>query len=168
MALPAGSDWPGAVHGEVVSPTGKRAYLTSTIAALLGKSDRWVTGLASSGKIETERGRAVHKQGGERWFLIADSFEAFGTAEKWWPPPPPRESPDGQNWAELIAMQGADLEAARAKVAALEVRCRHLKSDNSRLHEENTELYDIIGRLGRLGGRRASGQPGPEQDKPPG
>lgn len=166
MSMHPGDSWPGGVFGEVVSPSGKRSYLTATVVELLGKTSRWATGLASSGKIETERGKAVNKQGGERWFFIADSFEAYGTAKRWWPPPARPAPVDVSEWAELFRMQGADLEAVRAAVVGLEQQCEELRRKNSQLIAERAELYSIVERLARLGGS-AGGHPGTDVNEQP-
>lgn len=73
MSLAPGASWPGAARGEVVSPSGRRAYLANTVATLCGRSAKWATNLAGT-IVESERGRIAGHRGRDTWFLLADSL----------------------------------------------------------------------------------------------
>ncbi|MDO3101047.1 hypothetical protein P5V93_23295 [Mycobacteroides abscessus subsp. abscessus] len=113
-----GTPWPDAVHGEVHSPSGRRAYLAADAAALAGKSTKWATELARSGAVDSETGLIAGRSGGRpAWFLLADSLEAHLAGE---PSGPSQGSVEPQtDLAHLLQLQGADLEAERQTVAQL-------------------------------------------------
>ncbi|SKS75067.1 Uncharacterised protein [Mycobacteroides abscessus subsp. bolletii] len=141
MSATAGTPWPGAARGEVVSPTGRRAYLVAQAAELADRSTRWAADLARAGKaIESERGHIVGRQGAEAWFLIADSFEKhLGKLNRW----PPKDTAPSTDWEQLFLLQGADLEAARRQIAELTEKLEHLQA-------ERNELLDTIIRLSQI------------------
>lgn len=132
-----------------MSPTGKRSYRAATAARHASKSTRWATKLAAGNVDHAERGHVHGVQGGTSWFIDADWFERAGRSRGWWPPPaaggplspnsattnPASEA--GTEWEQLVALQGADLEALRT-------RCKSLESVVERLTQERNQLLDVI------------------------
>lgn len=144
----AGNTWPSGEYGEVVSPTGKRAYLAAQAAELAGRTPRWATELARAGQpVESERGRIPGRQGAEAWFLIADSFERYLQTLQRWPPQPPGA---GTQWQQLFQLQGADLEAARRQIASLEADNQALTAANEQLTVDRNKLLDTIATLSEI------------------
>lgn len=145
MTAVTGGPWPGGEYGEVLSPSGRRAYLAAQAGELAGRTPRWATELARAGNdVDSERGPIAGRQGGPAWFLIADSFERYLQARGLWPPRHAAATPE---WQQLLELQGADLEAARREIATL----RHLNDDliaaNERLQADRNGLLDTIARL---------------------
>jgi hypothetical protein len=145
MNSPAGAPWPGGDYGEVHSPSGRRSYMAAQAAELAGRTTRWATELARAGdNVDSERGAVPGRQGGSAWFLIADSFEQHLETLGQWPP-----QPGGPNseWQQLLALQGADLEAARREIADLKQRNDDLAALNQRLQTDRNNLLDTIATL---------------------
>lgn len=143
----AGSPWPGSLNGELISPSGQRAYSASRAAALAGRTTRWATDLARRGAVEAETGHTPGQRGPASWFLLADPFESYGRVQGWWPPAADRTASSDV----LQAMQGADLEAARRRI-------RQLESEIFELHAERDDLLAAIEALTRSARRRLKTQ----------
>lgn len=156
MSLAPGAPWPGASRGEVASPSGRRAYLANTVAALCGRSPAWATNLARS-VVESEKGRIPGRQGLDTWFLLADSLEHHLQEQGLWPTiegrhvdldaAPPEAGPD--DW-QVIALQGADLEASRQEVAELKEAVENLEMQRNQLLETVKEQASVIATLTQL------------------
>ncbi|ASX03524.1 hypothetical protein [Mycobacterium intracellulare] len=142
MHSPVGAPWPGGEHGEVVSPSGQRAYLAATAAALAGRSPRWASELASTGTVEAEQGHVAGRQGRPAWFLFADGFERYLHARGKWPP-----TTTATDWQHLLQLQGADLEAARQANAALQAENAQLKASLAQRDENIAQLAQIVAQL---------------------
>ncbi len=142
MNGPAGAPWPGGEHGEVISPSGRRAYLAGQAGHLAGFSQRWATELASrqDSPVDSERGHIPGRKGSEAWFLIADTFEQYlQTSGRW----PPAAAEPTQDFEQLLMLQGADLEAARR-------REQELLAQIERLEDDRNELLDTIALLSKV------------------
>ena len=138
MTVVTGGPWPGGEYGEVCSPSGRRAYLAAQAGQIAGCTARWATKLARAGDVvESERGHVSGRQGGPAWFLIADSFESYLQARGLWPPQPAGATPE---WQQLMALQSADLEAARREIAKL-------RQENDELLAVRNNLLDMIAKL---------------------
>lgn len=149
MDGPAGAPWPGGQHGEVISPTGRRAYLAGQAGRLAGFSQRWATDLASrqSSPVDSERGHIPGRKGAEAWFLIADTFEQYlQTSGRW----PPATAEPAQDFEQLVLMQGADLEAARRREQELQARVDHLEQDRNELLDTIASLSATIATLSKV------------------
>jgi hypothetical protein len=127
-----GSPWPGAVHGEVYSPTGRRAYLAADAAALAARSVKWATTLARGGAVESESGLIPGRAGGRpAWFLLADSFENHLSADP--DAGPPASATPQVDLNHLLQLQGADLEAARREIDKLTQTVTQLNAERNQL-----------------------------------
>ena len=148
MSELAGAPWPDGIYGEVVSPSGRRAYLAAQAGRLAGRTARWATELASRHEsIESERGHIVGRKGADAWFLIADSFEQhLRTIGAW----PPQQREPNQDWQQLFLLQGADLEAARRRERELEARVERLEQDWNELLNTIAALSQTIGSLSQV------------------
>lgn len=144
MHPPVGAPWPGGEHGEVVSPSGQRAYLAPTAAALAGRSLRWASQLASTGSVEAERGHISGRPGRPAWFLLADGFERYLDARGKWPP-----TTTATDWQHLLQLQGADLEAARQANATLQAENAQLKAALAQRDENIAQLAQIVAQLAK-------------------
>lgn len=149
MSGPAGAPWPDGTHGEVISPSGRRAYLASRAAQLAGRTQRWATDLASRAEspVQSERGRISGRKGADAWFLIADTFEAYLTAHGGWPPQAPEASRDVE---QLLMLQGADLEASRRRERDLEAKVIRLEKDRDELLGTIESMSRIIATMSRV------------------
>lgn len=128
----SGVPWSGGVFGEVVSPSGRRAYTAARAAQLADRTRRWATDLAGGrGVVESERGRIAGKQGRSAWFLIADSFEKYMGEHGNWPPPLQQQA------------QGSNAEIDQCDMASL-------FEENRALRARCNELLDIVTRLSRI------------------
>lgn len=136
MDGPVGAPWPGGDHGEVISPTGRRAYLAVQAGQLAGRTPRWATDLASrhDSPIQSERGHIPGRKGADAVFLLADSFEDYLRDLGRWPP---ATSAPARDFEQLLLLQGADLEASRRREQALQ-------ADVERLERERNALLDTI------------------------
>jgi hypothetical protein len=144
MTVATGGPWPGGEYGEVLSPSGRRAYLAAQAGEVAGRTPRWATELARAGTVvESERGHISGRQGAPAWFLIADSFERYLQARGLWPP----QASATPEWQQLFELQGADLEAARREIATLGQRNDELVAVNERLQADRNNLLDTIARL---------------------
>lgn len=149
----AGSPWPGAANGEILSPSGRRSYSSKRAAALTGLSERRIRGLVGT-ELEGERERT----GWKRVFVDAGSLEAY-IAE--------RRQPDAAvpvrgdvDWHELFRRQGQDLEQTRLQLSevraeaeraveegrALRRACASLRLDNDDLKAAVHRLSSILQR----------------------
>jgi hypothetical protein len=138
----------GGEYGEVLSPSGRRAYLAAHAGELAGRTPRWATELARAGTVvESERGHISGRQGAPAWFLIADSFENYLQARGLWPPQPGNATPE---WQQLFELQGADLEAARREITNLRQRNDELAAANDRLQADRNNLLDTIATLTQI------------------
>lgn len=149
MTGSAGAPWPDATYGEVISPSGKRAYLARQAAHLAGRTQRWATDLASrpSSPVESERGRITGRKGAEAWFLLADSYENYLAANGGWPPRPHELSQDLQH---LVMLQGADLEASRRREQELTAKVERLEQDRDELLRTIESMSAIIASISRV------------------
>jgi hypothetical protein len=148
MTDATGGPWPGGEYGEVLSPSGRRAYLAAHAGELAGRTPRWATELARAGTVvESERGHISGRQGAPAWFLIADSFENYLQARGLWPPQPGSATPE---WQQLFELQGADLEAARREITNLRQRNAELAAANDRLQADRNNLLDTIATLTQI------------------
>jgi hypothetical protein len=144
-------------YGEVFSPTGQRAYLAAQAAELAGRTPRWATELARAGNVvDSERGHIAGRQGGQAWFLIADSFEQHLETLGLWPPRPVGGTSE---WQQRFELQGADLEAARREIAELQQRNAELVAVNERLQVDRNSLLDTIATLTQIA--KTTPPPGP-------
>lgn len=151
-----GSPWPGAVHGEVYSPTGRRAYLAADAAALAAKSIKWATELARSDAVESESGLIPGRAGGRpAWFLLADSLETHLAREQRNLPSRVDEPP--ADVSHLLQLQGADLEAERQTVA-------RLRAENAALTDMLAQRDARIAQLAMMIADMATPQPRLEQN----
>ncbi|SLI19329.1 Uncharacterised protein [Mycobacteroides abscessus subsp. abscessus] len=156
MSLAPGAPWPGASRGEVASPSGRRAYLANTVAVLCGRSPAWATNLARR-VVESEKGRIPGRQGLDTWFLLADSLEHHLQDQGLWPPTEePHVKLDAapleaglDDW-QVIALQGADLEASRQEVAELKEAVENLEMQRNQLLETVKEQASVIATLTQL------------------
>lgn len=148
MSEVAGAPWPDGVYGEVVSPSGRRAYLAAQAGSLAGRTTRWATELASRHEsIETERGHIAGRKGADAWFLIADSFEEhLRTIGAW----PPQHGEPTQDWQQLFLLQGADLEASRRRERQLEAQVERLEHDRNELLNTIASLSQTIASLSHV------------------
>ena len=149
MDGPAGAPCPGGQHGEVISPTGRRAYLAGQAGRLAGFSQRWATDLASrqGSPVDSERGHIPGRKGAEAWFLIADTFEQYlQTSGRW----PPATAEPAQDFEQLVLMQGADLEASRRREQELQARVDHLEQDRNELLDTIASLSATIATLSKV------------------
>jgi hypothetical protein len=145
MTVATGGPWPGGEYGEVLSPSGRRAYLAAQAAEIAGRTQRWATELARAGDtVQSERGHISGRQGGPAWFLIADSFEHYLQVRGLWPPHHASGTPE---WQQLFELQGADLEAARDEIAELRQRNDELLATVQRLQADRNNLLDTIAKL---------------------
>ena len=148
MSGAVGSPWPDGAYGEVVSPSGRRAYLAGQAAALAQRTQRWATDLASrdGSPVESERGHIVGRKGTASWFLIADSFENYlKTTGNW----PPRASEPSRDLEQLLLLQGADLEASRRREQQLQATIDRLKHDRDELLGTIESLSQVVAALSR-------------------
>ncbi|WP_088295472.1 hypothetical protein [Mycobacterium avium] len=148
MSGPAGAPWPDGIYGEVISPSGRRAYLAGQAARLAGRTQRWATDLASrpDSPIECERGHIVGRKGADAWFLIADSFERYLQSTGGWPPTNVEPTQDLEH---LLMLQGADLEASRRREQGLQARIDRLEQDRNELLAQIEALSNVIASLSR-------------------
>lgn len=149
MNGPAGTPWPGGEHGEVISPTGRRAYLAGQAGKLAGFTPRWATDLASrdDSPVESERGHIAGRRGAEQWFLNADSFENhLRTIGRW----PPAATAPTQDLEHLLLLQGADLEASRRREQELQARIDRLQHDKNELLDTIASLSQTITTLSQV------------------
>lgn len=149
MSGPAGAPWPGGEYGEVISPSGRRAYLAGQAGRLAGRTQRWATDLASreDSPIDSERGHIVGRKGAEAWFLIADTFEQYlQTAGRW----PPVNKEPAQNFEQLLMLQGADLEASRRREQELQAKVDRLEMDRNELLDTIASLSQTIASLSQV------------------
>jgi hypothetical protein len=145
MTVVTGGPWPGGEYGEVCSPSGRRAYLAAQAGEIAGRTPRWATQLARAGDVvESERGHVSGRQGGAAWFLIADSFESYLQVRGLWRPQAAGTNPE---WQQLLALQGADLEAARREITKLRQDNDELIAANQRLEAVRNNLLDMIAKL---------------------
>jgi len=144
MHSPVGAPWPGGEHGEVVSPSGQRAYLAAAAAALAGRSSRWASELASTGTVQAEQANVPGRQGRPAWFLLADSFERYLDERGKWPP-----TTTATDWQHLLQLQGADLEAARQANATLQAENAQLKITLAERDEHIAQLAQIVAQLAK-------------------
>ncbi|SHS17781.1 Uncharacterised protein [Mycobacteroides abscessus subsp. abscessus] len=152
MTLAPGTPWPDAVHGEVVSPSGQRAYLAPHAAELAHRSPRWATDLARrDNEVRAEQGQVAGRQGGKAWFLLADDFEHYLGAQNSWPPAAPARH--HTEWQHLLQLQGADLEAERRTTA-------ELRAQNAALTEVLAQRNEQIAQLARMVADMATPPPG--------
>lgn len=145
MTVAIGAPWPGALRGEVISPSGRRSYLAAAAASMCGRSTKWATNLART-TVESEQGHVPGRQGGQAWFLLADSFEEYLQRQDQWPPrhATVTEAVDEVNSREqLLALQGADLEAARRENEKLR---KHVEI----LELQRNQLLDTVATLTQL------------------
>ncbi|AGM31723.1 hypothetical protein [Mycobacteroides abscessus] len=149
MSLAPGASWPGAARGEVVSPSGRRAYLANTVATLCGRSAKWATNLAGT-IVESERGRIAGHRGRDTWFLLADSLEHYLQEQGMWPPADQAVAAADGEWEQLIALQGADLEAARREITELNARVAALENTRDDLEAQRNQLLDTISQLTQI------------------
>lgn len=149
MSLAPGAPWPGAVHGEVASPSGRRAYLATTVALLCGRSAKWARNMAGTA-VESERGRIAGGRGRDTWFLLADSLEHYLQEQGMWPPADKAVAAADGEWEQLIALQGADLEAARRENAELLARVAALENTRDDLEAQRNQLLDTISQLTQI------------------
>lgn len=149
MNGPAGTPWPDGEHGEVISPSGRRAYLAGQAGKLAGYTSRWATDLASrdDSPVESERGRPAGSRGIDQCFLIADSFEDHLRTIGRWPPAVP---PPTQDFEQLFLLQGADLEAARRREQELQARIDRLEQDRNELLNTIASLSQTIATLSQV------------------
>lgn len=143
MTLAPGTPWPDAKYGEVVSPSGQRAYLAPHAAELARRSPRWATDLARvDNAVRAEQGHVIGRQGGKAWFLLAEDFERYLGDQNAWPPPayPAGEASDLEHLAQL---QGVDLEAERRTSA-------QLRAENTALTELLTQRNEQIAQLAKM------------------
>ncbi|AFM20041.1 hypothetical protein Mycch_5364 (plasmid) [Mycolicibacterium chubuense NBB4] len=148
MSGAVGSPWPNGAYGEVVSPSGRRAYLAGQAAALARRTQRWATDLASreGSPVESERGHIIGRKGTASWFLIADSFERYlKTTGNW----PPRTSEPSQDLEQLLLLQGADLEASRRREQHLQATIDRLLHDRDELLATIESLSQVVAALSR-------------------
>ena len=148
MSGPAGAPWPDGANGEVVSPSGRRAYLAGQAAALAQRTQRWATDLASreDSPVESERGHIAGRKGTASWFLIADSFEGYLHTTGSWPPAPTEPARD---FEQLLRLQGADLEASRRREQQLEAQIDRLQQDRDELLGTIESMSHVIVTLSR-------------------
>lgn len=149
MSGPAGTPWPEGEYGEVISPSGRRAYLAAQAAHLAGRTQRWATELASreNSPVESERGHISGRQGADTWFLIADAFERhLQTIGKW----PPATAGPTQDLEQLLLLQGADLEASRRREQELQAQVDRLEHDRNELLDQVAALSQTITSLSRV------------------
>jgi hypothetical protein len=158
----AGTAWPGATHGEVRSPSGRRSYTPQAVAGFLRLSDRrvrqWATGGNESTRLPAER---EHRGNREYLYLDADAVEARAAQRGLWPPSKDQVPPaDDDAWQELFAKQGQDLERTRAelqqahsdllslrnKVASLKDEVRSLNIDRRDLAEALARASAVLSR----------------------
>lgn len=149
MSLAPGAPWPGAARGEVVSPSGRRAYLATTVATLCGRTSTWAAKLART-VVESEQGRIIGHRGRDTWFLLADSLEHYLQEQGMWPPADQAVAAADGEWEQLIALQGADLEAARREIAELNARVAALENTRDDLESQRNQLLDTISQLTQI------------------
>ncbi|MDO3013351.1 hypothetical protein P5V34_05045 [Mycobacteroides abscessus subsp. abscessus] len=149
MSGPAGTPWPQGAYGEVISPSGRRAYLAAQAGQLAGRTQRWATELASreNSPVESERGHIPGRKGQDTWFLIADAFERHLQAIGKWPPA--TTSPT-QDLEQLLLLQGADLEASRRREQELQALVDRLERDRNELLDQVAALSQTITSLSRV------------------
>lgn len=149
MSGTVGAPWPDGTYGEVISPSGRRAYLAGQAADLAGRTQRWATDLASrpASPVESERGRIAGRKGAEAWFLMADSFERYLTANGGWPP---RVQEPSHDLEHLLMLQGADLEASRRREQELEAKVDRLERDRNELLGTIESMSTIIATMSRV------------------
>lgn len=148
MNGPVGAPWPDGAYGEVVSPSGRRAYLAGQAAALAQRTQRWATDIASreGSPVESERGHIAGRKGAASWFLIADSFERYlHTIGNW----PPATSEPSQDFEHLLQLQGADLEASRRREQELQAQIDRLQQDREELLTTIESMSRVIASLSR-------------------
>jgi hypothetical protein len=148
MSGPVGAPWPDGAYGEVVSPSGRRAYLAGQAAVLAQRTQRWATDLASrqDSPIESERGHIAGRKGTASWFLIADSFEQYLQATGGWPPVTTKPTQDIE---QLLLLQGADLEASRRREHELQATIDRLLKDRDELLNTIEAMTQVIAALSR-------------------
>jgi hypothetical protein len=148
MNGPVGAPWPDGAYGEVVSPSGRRAYLAGQAAALAQRTQRWATDIASraNSPVESERGHIMGRKGTASWFLIADSFEQYLHATGNWPP---ATSEPAQDFEHLLQLQGADLEASRRREQKLHAQIDRLQQDREELLATIESMSRVIASLSR-------------------
>jgi hypothetical protein len=149
MSGPVGAPWPDGVCGEVISPSGRRAYLAGQAARLAGRTQRWATDLASrtDSPVESERGHVVGRKGADAWFLIADTFEQHLQSSGRWPPTDQQPVHDLE---QLLMLQGADLEASRRHVQELEAKVERLQQDRNELLDTIESMSKTIATISRV------------------
>ena len=147
MTPTPGTPWPGGEHGEVVSPSGQRAYLAGTAAALAGRSTRWASELAKSDNtVPSEQGHAIGRQGRPAWFLLADGFEEYLHSRGKWPPAQPTKDND---WEHLLQLQGADLDAQLQANADLRAENTRLKAILEQREQHIAQLAQMVAELAK-------------------
>ena len=149
MTGPAGAPWPNGEYGEVISHSGRRAYLAGQAGRLAGRTQRWATDFASreDSPADSERGHIVGRKGAEAWFLIADTFEKYlQTVGRW----PPANNEPAQDFEHLLMLQGADLEAARRREQELQGKVDRLEKDRNELLDTITSLSQTIASLSQV------------------
>lgn len=149
MSGQAGAPWPNGEYGEVISPSGRRAYLAAQAGRLAGRTQRWATDLASrqDSPVDSERGHIVGRKGADAWFLIADSFEQFLQISGGWPP---TNHEPAQDFEQLLMMQGADLEASRRREQELQAKVDRLEKDRNELLDTIATLSQTIASLSQV------------------
>ena len=148
MSGPAGAPWPDGAYGEVVSPSGRRAYLAGQAAALAQRTQRWATDLASraDSPIDGERGHIAGRKGTASWFLLADSFEEYLCTTGNWPPAP---SDPAQDVGHLYQLLNADLEASLRRERELQARIDRLEQDRDELLTTIESMSNLMASLSR-------------------
>jgi hypothetical protein len=143
-----GSPWPDGAYGEVISPSGRRAYLAGQAAALARRTQRWATDLASreDSPVDSERGHITGRKGTASWFLIADSFERYLQSTGSWPP---ATSKPAQDFEQLFLLQGADLEASRRREHELQAAIDRLLQDRTELLTTIESMSQVVAALSR-------------------
>lgn len=160
--LQSGAAWPGAQHGEVVGPSGRRCYMPVVAGPIVGVTDRTVRNWVREDKhaiLKRDPNTATKPQ----FFLLAETVEELARSRGRWPPPGER-LPDESNvsaWHELFERQGRDLEAARSAGTAAEARVqelgeevRDLRRERKRLQADLRDLSVAAARLSAIEERR--------------
>lgn len=149
MSGRTGAPWPNGEYGEVISPSGRRAYLAGQAGRLAGRTQRWATDLASrrDSPVDSERGHIAGRKGADAWFLIAETFEEYlQTVGRW----PPANQEPAQDFEQLLMLQGADLEASRRREQELQAKIDRLEKDRNELLDTITSLSQTIASLSQV------------------
>lgn len=134
--LPPPQPWPRAAHGEVRSPTGRRAFTVESTAAILGVSPRRVRQLGAS--LRAEHDARDHN----RTFLDAAIVEREARKRNRWPPEPPRTPAlleEERAWQSLASVQSGELATLQQRVAELS---RLLDASQASEQQLRTELAE--------------------------